>query len=415
MREDWRQRLGRDDLTRNLGPRIVLGSGILFGLVMAARYATGVNARMLGVNFHVYYLAAEAALAGEPLYQVAAPGFPGLPWVYPPLFSLAFVPYLAVGNWYMAFALHTLTGLAAGAGTGVVLARFVSRQGRELTRVDWALFVAFGAVSVHAVPSLFFGNVNPHLAFALAVGIAALDEGRHRLAGVGFAVPAVVKVFPAAFGLWLLGRRAWRATAAAVTTGAATVAASLAAFGVDANVAYLREALLPRLRREAFVGGLDPAAPYVTVRRPLSVAFPDAPPVAFALGALALVAPVVAYCWTGGDRPTDRVVGLYATVAGALAVFPSYLVYLVYLAVPLVPLVYLVEGRTARRLLVAGGLLVNATVLRDDVAARLAPAVDGSALAPAVDALAATLAVASPPLYGIALTLAGCVVATTRE
>jgi hypothetical protein len=104
-------------------------------------------------------------------------------------------------------------------------------------------------------------------------------------------------------------------------------------------------------------------------------------------------------------------------VAGALVVLPSYLVYLIYLAVPLVPLVYLVEGRTARRLVVAGGLLVNATVLRDDVTAHLAPAVDASALAPAVDALATALTVASPPLYGVALTLAGCVVATaaTRE
>jgi hypothetical protein len=412
MRDDWKHRL-----ERNLGPRLVLGSGVLFGLVMAARYALGVNAAMRGVNFHVYYLAAAAALHGEPLYAVAAPGFPGLPWVYPPVVSVAFAPYLAVGDWQAAFALHTLTGVAAGAATGVVLARFVARQGRELTRTDRALVVAFGAVSVHAVPSLFFGNVNPHLAFALAAGIAGLDEGRSRLAGVGFALPAVVKVFPAAFGLWLVSRRDWRAVGAAVATGAAAAAASFGAFGVDAHVAYVREALLPRLRHEAFAGGLDPAAPYVTLRRPLSVAFPDAEPTLYALGALAVVAPVVAYCWTGGDRPTDRVVGLYATVAGALVVLPSYLVYLIYLAVPLVPLAYLVEGRTARRLVVAGGLLVNATVLRDDVTAHLAPAVDASALAPAVDALATALTVASPPLYGVALTLAGCVVATaaTRE
>jgi hypothetical protein len=247
MRDDWKHRL-----ERNLGPRLVLGSGVPFGLVMAARYALGVNAAMRGVNFHVYYLAAEAALHGEPLYAVAAPGFPGLPWVYPPVVSVAFAPYLAVGDWQAAFALHTLTGVAAGAATGVVLARFVARQGRELTRTDRALVVAFGAVSVHAVPSLFFGNVNPHLAFALAAGIAGLDEGRSRLAGVGFALPAVVKVFPAAFGLWLVSRRDWRAVGAAVATGAAAAAASFGAFGVDAHVAYVREALLPRLRHEAF-------------------------------------------------------------------------------------------------------------------------------------------------------------------
>jgi hypothetical protein len=179
---------------------------------------------------------------------------------------------------------------------------------------------------------------------------------------------------------------------------------------VDAHVAYVREALLPRLRRDAFAGGLDPAAPYVTVRRPLSVAFPDAPSVALALGALALVAPVVAYCWTAGDDSRGRVVGLYATVAGALAFFPSYQVYLLYLAVPLVPLLYLTAGR-ARRLVVAGGLLVNVTVQRDAVVRYLAPTVDGPA-AVAVDALAAALVVATPQLYGVALTLAGCVAAT---
>lgn len=409
MRDEWPRRLGRD-LGPDLGPRLVLGSGVAFGLVMAARYAAGVGREMLGVNFHVYYLAAEAALAGEPLYAVHAPGFPHLPWVYPPVVSLLFAPYLAVGDWQVAFALHALMGVVAGAATGMILVRFVERQSHDLRRLDRALIVAFAAASAHAMPSLFYGNVNPHLALALAVGIAGLDRGRSRLAGVGFALPAVVKAFPAAFGLWLLHRRAWHAVAAAVATGAAAAVASLTAFGVDAHVAYVREALLPRLRHEAFTGGLDPAAPYVTVRRPLSVAIPDAPAVALTLGALAVVAPVVAYCWTAGDDPRGRVVGLYATVAGALAFFPSYQVYLLYLAVPLVPLLYLVEGR-ARRLVVAGGLLVNVTVQRDAVLRYLAPAVDGPAAA-VVDALAAALAVATPQLYGVALTLAGCVAAT---
>lgn len=386
------------------GPRFALVTGVLAGAVSLVHLLTSWPG-MAGVNFHVYYLAAGAAVSGGDLYAVAAPGFAHLPYVYPPVVALAFLPYRLLGSWQLAFAVHSVVAVAASLVLAGLLVRLAEAGGRPLPRVDRLLVAAFVVGSGHAVPSLYYGNVNPFLVLALAAGVVSLERST-AAAGASFALPAAVKVFPAAFGLWLVRLRAWRAVAAAAATGLAALGTSVALFGVAAHRAYLTEALLPRRRTAVFAGGLDPAAGYLTVRRPLSVLFPDAEPTVLVLLSGLVLAPVGAYLLAADveDGP-GGLVALHGTVAATLLFFPSYQTYFVFLFVTLVPLLYRLEPGPARTTFVAGAVVANVPVTLRSAERILGPPLE----APVLAALTPVLTLGSPRLYGVLLTLAALV------
>ena len=275
-----------------MGARLALLSGVLFGLAYLA-YTFTTAADEVALDFEVYYFAARTVLEGGPLYGVSPVGVDYLVYAYPPLTVLAFLPFTLLPPFpaYLVF-----TGLTLGAGLLVarLLLDYLDRHGRSLSRVDRTLVYAFCTLLVHAMPSNVFGQVNLPLALALAAGFDWLDRaasvsGGHddherleRLAGVAFGLAAFVKVFPALVGVWLLRRRAWQAVGAAVVTGVTGIGLGLLAFGPETTLAYVTEAVLPRASDDAFAGGLDPGAAYVTVRRPLSVLFPGLESIALA-------------------------------------------------------------------------------------------------------------------------------------
>ncbi|WP_336003150.1 glycosyltransferase 87 family protein [Halorientalis halophila] len=393
-----------------LGPRLVLAVGFLFGLVYLA-FVLAVGPWQVGIDFEVYYVAAKAALAGENFYAVAPERVPSFTYVYPPLSILLFFPYAVFGSWVPGFAIHTLGTVLAGLATAWLLVRYVERAGDDrLQWLDRALVAGFVVASIHAMPSLVFGQVNHHVALALTAGFVALDRNRESVAGGAFAAAAFFKVFPAAVGVWLLRRRAWRAIAAAITTGLGLLALGLVAFGPELTAEYLHVALLDRLDHGQFLGGLDPTATYLTLRRPLSVLFPQGPSLLWAAGALAVLAPPVAYCYRAIDGRLDRLVAIQATLLAILLFFPSYPIYVVILLFPLVPLLYLLPAGGPRRLVVGGALLANASVRLDDVAQILgALPLDPDLGASVVSAVEPLFTVATPPLVGLLLVLAGCV------
>lgn len=362
---------------------------------------------MLGVNLRTYLLAGEAV--GEPaaLYQVAPAGHPALTWVYPPVVVLPFVGLAAVVPPIPAYPVWAGGLVLAGAATGGVVLRVVEGRTGRLPRIDRALVVAGTALSPHAAPSLFYGNVNPLLALAVAGALLAAERGRERATGVALALPAVVKLFPAAFGLWLLGRRAWRAAAAAVATGLAGLLVGLVLLGPSPHRAFVTTALLPRRRTGLFAGGLDPAASYVTLRRPLSWLLPDAPGLVGPLAVL-LLAPAVGVVLARAPRgtTTGRVLALHAVVVGVLLCLPSYAVYVVFAVPTLVALLYLLPAGPGRRLVLVGAGLATVTVTLGSVR-EVAPG-------PVVAALAPVLRVATPQLLGLVVTLFGAVVAAGR-
>lgn len=339
------------------GARAVLGVGILLGVGLLG-YMSVTKPHLLGVNFRVYRVAAQAAIAGENLYAVAPEGLPAYRYLYPPVTVVAFLPFAPLG-WQVGFAVHALVTVGIGVATAVLLVRVVKAGGVRLAPLDRALVVGWVVLGVHAVPSLFYGQVNHHLLALLAVGFVRLERGDGRASGVAFALAALVKLFPALAGVWLLRRRAWRAVGAATATGLAGLLVGVAAFGVDAHRAYVVEALVPRQKHALFAGGLDPGATYVTLRRPISHLLPTVDPALYGPLAVAVIAPVVGYLYLDVDDATDRLVAIFGTVAAMVLAVPSLLLYVLYLAFPLVPLLYLLEGRRARRLFVAGALLAS--------------------------------------------------------
>jgi hypothetical protein len=384
--------------------RVVLAVGLVFGLAYLARAAL-FRQGAVALNFQVYHGAAEAFLAGEPLYGRSLVGVDWLVYLYPPLSVLVFVPF-AFLPLDVAYAAFTAISLAGGLALARLLVGVVKHHGVTLGRIDHVLVAGFVTLGIHTAPTLVFGQVNLLLALAVAVAFVSLAAGDELWSGAALGLAAFVKVFPAGFGLWYLRRRSWRALGAAIATGGGLLVAGLA-LGPDLTVAYLTEALLPRTSRAPFEGGLGPNAAYLTVRRPLSLLFP-ASSLARSLGAIALMTPIVAIGLRRVDTPRHRLIGLFVLLAGVLLALPAYPIYYIVLAFPLVPLLYLFDG-PGRRLFLAGAGLGLFTVHLEDVrrgvaALGLPPAVEGGMLA----VLEPVLTVGSPGLYALGLCLAGC-------
>jgi len=403
--------------------RIVLASGLLLGIiglvVTAARHP-----EMVGMDFQVYYFAAEALLSGGEVYAASPPAHPTYGYVYPPVTLPVFVPFALLGGWQAGFAAFTVFNAAAALGVGTLLVRWVEAyRPRPLPWLDRGLVGGFTLLSLHSVPTLLYGETNFFLLLALVAGFRWLDgeagEGgdgagdghRESASGVAFALPAVVKLFPAAVGVWLLHRRAWRAIAAATATGVGLFALGVSVFGVKPHLTYLRVAVVPRLSSADFAGGLAPGATLLTLRRPLSVLLPALDASLYGPLAFLLLAPVVRYCYRRASGPVSRLVAIFATMAAIVVGFPSLLLYVVYLLFPLVALLYLLERGPARKLFVAGAFVANLAVTLGNVRATLA-GTPGAALLPALEPV---LTLATPPLYGTAMMLGACVLYLRRR
>ena len=389
--------------------RLVLGSAVALGLVMAVHYAVNRPATF-GIDYRVYHVAALAARDGADFYAVT-PADTDFHYLYPPVTVLAFLPSTLAEGWRPGYLALTAASVAASAVAARELCRYVASLGYEVPLAERALVFAFLVVSSHSVPSLAYGQVNHLLVAAFVVGLVRLANDRETRAGTLLAVPAFVKIFPGAVGLYLLRRRAWRAVGAAVATAVALTAAGLAAFGVDTYRTYVVDALLARREVDAFVGGLAAERSMVTLRRPLSVAAPSVDPTWYAVGAAALLAPVLAALYVRPTTRTDRHVALLGTLVATVLWFPSLLVYYAYLTAPLVVCCYDLPDGRGRSLVLAGALLANLSVSYRG----LSEAVRALPLGPgASDAITGTLkpvlTVGTPVLYGCLLILAGCVV-----
>lgn len=407
----------RDDEPGVGGPpwaaRLVLAVGILAGFVYLG-HKLRTQGWMVGLDFRVYRAAADAALSSGTIYGSSPIDIPGMTYRYPPVVLLAFLPSLLVPV-QTGYVVHTLLEAVASLGLALLIVQYVTRRGVELTWIDRVLVAGFVFTSVHAMPSVVFGQVNHFVALGLAAGFVALDREAEAGAGGAFALAAVPKVFPAAVGLWLVRRRAYRAVATALATGGGLLALGLVAFGPRVTWRWFTEELLARMRPGLFEGGLPPGSHLVTLRRPLSVLFPTVDPALYGLGAALVLAPVLAYLLRDVDGRLARPIAVFATLAAILAYFPSSYLYVVYLYFPFVPLLYLFDG-PGRWLFLAGGMLLNFPVQRNDLALALSKTPTGPAVDDVVlEVFGSALTVATPALVGIGLALAGCVRWTYRS
>lgn len=391
--------------------RLVLAVGVCLGLAYLG-YRTLTDSAPPGggmaVNFEVYRAAAADVWAGGTVYGGSPIEHAAHTYRYPPVWLAWFSLYLLVPA-TVGYGLHVVTALGSSVILGLAIADELERHGVEVGLVDRALAVGFPAVGSYAAPSLFFGNVNHHLALAVGIGLIWLARDRERRAGVALGLAALLKVFPAGIGLWLLRRRSWRAIGAAVATGFGGLALGAVAFGFDRTMAFVDQELLSRATPESVADGIAPHSEYVSLVRPLSALLPDVGIGTLTVLAALLVAPVLLVLYRDVDAPTRRVAAVFGTLAAILLVLTSFSLYFAVLCYPLVVLLYVLESGPGRLFALGAGISLLTLKLPDVetvVEAVPLPAV----LAEVILALARVIyTFGTPVLWGTLAMLAACV------
>lgn len=170
------------------------------------------------IDFHVYREGAQALLAGENLYtQDYEVRGAILPFTYPPLAAILFVPL----TWLPMMAGAALWTLANVALLWwclvIVLRRTLTRLADADHRVvaTWLLPVALLAEPVRE--TLSFGQINVLLMTLVLIDTLTRRPWLPR--GVCIGLAAAIKLTPAVFLLYFLVRRDWRGAATAVASG----------------------------------------------------------------------------------------------------------------------------------------------------------------------------------------------------
>jgi len=392
----------------------VLVVGVLAGLLNVA-FVLFVMPEQFMLASDVYRHAADAMLAGDAFYSVSPPRLPGYTFIYPPVVVFAFVPHALLDSAVGAYAIQTALNVAFGLGTTLLVARALNRRGVTVGTADRLVIGAFVLLSAHSAITLVNGQVTVWLGFAVALGLWGLDAGRERLAGVAFALTALVKVFPAAFGLWFLRQRAWRAVAAAVLTGLGGLAVGALVLGPDTTVAFFQNVLLDRFEGETFAGRPAPTDSVGGAQRQIAALTGLGSPLLPAFAALVVGIPLwILYGAVDTDR--GRLAAALGTIVATLLVLPLQRLYMPLFAFPLVVLLYASPPDRARQVLF-GGLLCSYVRTNHDVATAT---IEGLGLPTGIET---TLVGASellftfvlPPTLGLWLVLAGCVLAARAE
>lgn len=133
----------------------------------------------------------------------------------------------------------------------------VSWMLRQMTHLSYPRIALLFALSVPLYRNIEFGQFYVVLLLMIVAACWSYLRGWHEVSGALIAIAAASKIFPLIFVVFFLQRRAWRALAASVITGAAAIAMSVGVFGWNVHRTYLREILPATLHGEAL-------PPYVT-------------------------------------------------------------------------------------------------------------------------------------------------------
>ncbi|WP_248516467.1 glycosyltransferase family 87 protein [Salinarchaeum laminariae] len=430
---DSETRANSDPTTRGglrRSTRLLLVLGILGGLNSATLLVLE-QPEQLSLATDVYFHAASAMLENGDLYDASPPELPGYRFIYPPIVVALFVPHALLGSETAAFALQTALNVVAGLGIAVVLVRALGRRSVDLELFDRLLLVAFVLLCSWSTNQFVMGQVNLWLALVIALGIDWLDaewfdrsseregsadrEGksnRSTPAGIAFALAALVKLFPATLGLWLVRSRRYRAVGAAIATGVGGLVLGALVFGPDLTVEYLGEVLLERFEGQTFEGTPDPDRNHTTVRRMLAAIFGGSSAIVTPL-AFAIVVPPVAYCYRDVSTDARRQAAVLATLVGTLLVMPLQPLYFSFLFLPVVVLAVGLEAGWPRRALFAGTLHTFTFAGPGTVEAVAGPLPD-SLGASLVDLGRSVFSVILPPTVGMWLVLTACVLIHAR-
>jgi alpha-1,2-mannosyltransferase len=190
----------------------------------------GVGSGPYRIDLGVYRMGGRAWLRGGDLYgQVLVIGGLRLPFTYPPIAAVVLAP-LAPLPMIAAGAVLTVGSIALAAVVlGVFLRRLAGPVAGSLWAVGWLLPAALLLEPVRS--TLAYGQVNILLMALVTLDCLAAEPRWPRGALTGLA--AAMKLTPAAFVLFFLLRRDYRAAATAGGSFAAATAAGFALAGHD--------------------------------------------------------------------------------------------------------------------------------------------------------------------------------------
>jgi hypothetical protein len=122
--------------------------------------------------------------------------------------------------------------------------------------------------------NLLFGQFYIVLLLLLIAACCSYLRGFRVLAGALIAIAAACKIFPLLLFVFFFQRRDWRALTSGLVTGAAAIALSVAAFGMNAHLTWLRE-ILPWVMRGEGLGTYAGAASFSGVLHCLLLSEPQ--------------------------------------------------------------------------------------------------------------------------------------------
>lgn len=320
-------------------PQIYLIITIITGL-LSLGFTLAVSGIGTG-DFLTYYTAAEYALQSKQFVGENT-GMPSGPYVYLPITVLFYVP-LTLFSPIVAYILLFCVNICGGLLTSWQVIRLSDKLNIGLTIQDKLLITGAILLAPPLIGNLLNAQPNFWLLAAFLTGYQLVEKNQQLLGGVMFALPAILKLWPALLGVWLVYRCQWKAVVSAVAMGTFAIITSVGVFGTAANIEYFRYILYSRSWTELFAGGLSPEIGVVTIRRPISTLFPNLDPVYMALIGVIILLPILLYYYSTATGQIGRLVAFEVTVIIILLILPSITPYFIFPFALAMPLLYVLE------------------------------------------------------------------------
>lgn len=179
------------------------------------------------IDLQVYRLGIEAMRDGADMYgqlPKTSVGI-GLPFIYPPFAAIALAPF-ALLPWGAAKTLYVAVSVAALAWTLYLVARRYNPERKQVAVLVTACALPVAMLLEPVRATIDFGQVNLLLMVLVATD-CLLPKTRYPR-GMLIGLAAAVKLTPAAFVLFFLVRKDYKAAATAAATGAIATLASFA-------------------------------------------------------------------------------------------------------------------------------------------------------------------------------------------
>lgn len=218
-----------------------------------------------GYDFHIYYLAGQAAMQGQSMYAPAnlasldtslGLGAEADHYIYPPPFMLLVAPF-ALLPWSLAWPGWVLLNLLAWVSAIWLLVR---ASGLRVREGQWPFFVAALLVPFPLYRVFFLGQVGLLTLLGLAACYYWIRPHDNLRGGVALAVAGMVKLTPFGVGLVLLFWRSWRAVLGCIVATLAGLALVIPIFGMQPLLEFPRYLLGGMDQKLAYSFNAAPAA-----------------------------------------------------------------------------------------------------------------------------------------------------------